>query len=586
MTERLLPRIQSPQDVRALPESELPRLCEELREDIVSVCGRVGGHLGASLGAVELIVALHRVFHTPEDALVFDVGHQTYAHKLLTGRRERMDSLRQAGGIAPFLDPRESPYDALAAGHASTAVSAGLGMLQGRRLRGLPGHVVAVVGDGSLTGGLTFEGLNNTGGTHLPLVVLLNDNQMSISANVGAIPALLRTPETRGFFEGLGFAYLGPVDGHDLGALLRVLGEARASSRPVVVHALTQKGRGFPPAEEDLRTRGHAMGPYEWRDGKLVRSRGGHRTFSEAFASELDMLMARDARVVVVTPAMLEGSALVALQRRYPERVFDVGIAEQHAVTFCAGLAATGLRPVCAIYSTFLQRAYDQIIHDVCLPGLPVLFAVDRAGLVGADGATHQGAYDVASLRPVPGLTLLAPVTGEDLPGMIATALALDGPSLIRFPRGTLPESLPESLAAPEARVTGARWVKRAPRARLTFITLGPFALSAWEAAAEAPDWSVLDARVVAPLDEAAVLEAAACGLLVVAEEGTTRGGLGGAVLELLAARRVSARVTLLGLPDTFVPHGDARVQRAELGLDAAGFRQAAQALLAEERVS
>lgn len=584
MTERLLPRIHAPKDVRALPESELPRLCEELREDIISLCGRVGGHLGASLGAVELIVALHRVFHSPQDALVFDVGHQTYAHKLLTGRRSRMITLRQAGGIAPFLDPRESPHDALAAGHASTAVSAALGMLQGRRLRGLSGHAVAVVGDGSLTGGLTFEGLNNAGGSHLPLVVVLNDNQMSISANVGAIPALLRTSGARAFFEGLGFTYLGPVDGHDLPALLHTLREARASSRPVVVHALTQKGRGFPPAEADLQTRGHAMGPYEWRDGKLVRSRGGQRTFSESFASAVDELMARDARVVTVTPAMLEGSALVALQRRFPERVFDVGIAESHAVTFCAGLAATGLRPVCAIYSTFLQRAYDQIIHDVCLPGLPVLFAVDRAGLVGADGATHQGAYDVASLRPIPGLTLMAPVTGEDVPAMLATAMALPGPSLMRFPRGTLPEWPPEVVSDAVSEVTGggrgARWLKRARTPRVTFITLGPLAVSALEAAAAEPDWSVVDARFVTPLDEAAVLEAAACGRVVVAEEGTVHGGLGSAVLEVLAARRVSARVACVGMPDAFVPHGDARVQRSELGLDAAGLRRAARALL------
>jgi 1-deoxy-D-xylulose-5-phosphate synthase len=579
--ERLLPRIHSPGDVRALPESELPRLCEELREDIVSLCGRVGGHLGASLGVVELVVALHRVFHSPQDALVFDVGHQTYAHKLLTGRRDRMGTLRQAGGVAPFLDPRESPHDALAAGHASTAVSAALGMLQGKRLRGQPGHVVAVVGDGALTGGLTFEGLNNTGGMHLPLVVVVNDNQMSISANVGAIPALLRTHEARAFFEALGFTYLGPVEGHDLGALTRALREARASTRPVVVHALTQKGRGFPPAEADIQTRGHAMGPYEWRDGKLVRSRGGQRTFSEAFAAVLDDAMARDARVVAVTPAMLEGSALVGLKLRYPERVFDVGIAESHAVTFCAGLAASGLRPVCAIYSTFLQRAYDQLIHDVCLPGLPVMFAVDRAGLVGADGATHQGTYDVASLRPVPGLTLMAPVVGEDLAAMFATALALPGPSLLRFPRGTLPP-LPAELHPGPGPVSGARWLKRAERARVCFITLGPLGLNALEAAAPEPDWSVLDARFVSPLDEATVLEAAACGRVVVVEEGTTHGGLGSAVLELLAARGVSARVKLLGMPDTFVPHGDARVQRAELGLDAAGLRRAALALLAE----
>ncbi|WP_163998313.1 1-deoxy-D-xylulose-5-phosphate synthase [Pyxidicoccus caerfyrddinensis] len=575
----VLARIASPSDVRALPEAELPALCEELREDIISLCGRVGGHLGASLGAVELIVALHRVFHSPTDALLFDVGHQAYAHKLLTGRRERMHTLRQAGGLAPFLDPRESPHDALLAGHSCTAVSAALGMLEGRRVLGKRGHVVAVLGDGGLTGGLTFEGLNNAGGSHLPLVVVLNDNQMSISANVGAIPALLRTRGARTFFEGLGFTYVGPVDGHDLGALVHALREAKVSSRPVVVHALTLKGKGFPPAEADAQTRGHAMGPYEWRDGKLVRSRKGQRTFSEAFAAVLEDAMAKDSRVVAVTPAMLEGSALNELKARFPDRVHDVGIAEQHAVTFSAGLAAAGARPVCAIYSTFLQRAYDQVIHDVCLPGLPVVFAVDRAGLVGADGATHQGTYDVASLRPLPGLQLWSPMVGEDLAPMLATALAAPHPSVLRFPRGTLPP-LPPDVFAGEAPLAGARWLRRAERPRLTLVTLGPLGIAALEVARSEPGWSVLDARCASPLDEAALLEAAACGHVVVVEEGTTRGGLGGAVLELYAARGVTPRVRLVGLPDTFVPHGDARVQRAELGLDAAGLLRAGRELL------
>ncbi|QSQ25058.1 1-deoxy-D-xylulose-5-phosphate synthase [Pyxidicoccus parkwayensis] len=575
----VLARIASPSDVRALPEAELPALCADLREDIISLCGRVGGHLGASLGAVELIVALHRVFHSPTDALLFDVGHQAYAHKLLTGRRERMHTLRQAGGVAPFLDPRESPHDALLAGHASTAVSAALGVLEGRRMLGRRGHVVAVLGDGGLTGGLTFEGLNNAGGSHLPLVVVLNDNQMSISANVGAIPALLRTRGARAFFEGLGFTYVGPVDGHDLSALVHALREAKASSRPVVVHALTLKGKGFPPAEADAQTRGHAMGPYEWRDGKLVRSRKGQRTFSEAFAAVLEDAMARDSRVVAVTPAMLEGSALNELKARFPDRVHDVGIAEQHAVTFSAGLAAAGARPVCAIYSTFLQRAYDQVIHDVCLPGLPVVFAVDRAGLVGADGATHQGAYDVASLRPMPNLHLWSPVVGEDLEPMLATALASPQPSVIRFPRGTLPP-LPPELHPGEAPLMGARWLRRAERPRLTLVTLGPVGLVALEAVRSEPDWSVLDARCASPLDEAALLEASACGCVVVVEEGTTRGGLGSAVLELYAARGVTPRVRLVGMPDAFVPHGDARVQRAELGLDAAGLLKAGRELL------
>lgn len=579
----LLARIASPSDVRALPESDLPQLCAELREDIITVCGKVGGHLGASLGAVELIVALHRVFHSPTDAILFDVGHQTYAHKLLTGRRERMHTLRQAGGVAPFLDPRESPHDALLAGHSCTAVSAALGVLEGRRLMGHRGHVVAVLGDGGLTGGLTFEGLNNAGGSPLPLVVVLNDNQMSISANVGAIPSLLRTRGARDFFQGLGFTYLGPVDGHDLEALIRALREARASHRPVVVHALTLKGKGFPPAEADAQTRGHAMGPYEWRDGKLVRSRGGHRTYSEALASALEEAMARDPRVVAVTPAMLEGSALNALKARFPDRVHDVGIAEQHAVTFCAGLAAAGARPVCCIYSTFLQRAYDQIIHDVCLPGLPVVFAVDRAGLVGADGATHQGTYDVASLRPLPGLTLWAPVVGEDFGPLLATALEAPHPSVIRFPRGTLPP-LPVEVHVEAAPVRGARWLVRAEKPRLTLVTLGPLGLAALEAARQEPGWSVLDARGLSPLDEAALLEAASHGAVVVVEEGTVRGGLGSAVLELYAARGVSPRVHLLGMPDAFVPHGDARVQRAELGLDAAGMLRAGRALLEGSR--
>lgn len=575
----VLSGVTSPAELRALPEDALPGLCAALREAIITLCGRVGGHLGASLGAVELVVALHRVFHTPQDALLFDVGHQAYAHKLLTGRRERMHTLRQAGGIAPFLDPRESPHDALAAGHACTAISAALGLLAGRRQLGHRGHVVAVVGDGALTGGLSFEGLNNAGGSHLPLVVLVNDNQMSISANVGAIPALLRTRSARAFFESLGFTYLGPVDGHDLGALTQALREAKASGRPVVVHALTKKGRGFPPAEADEQTRGHAMGPYEWRDGKLVRSRGGLPTFSEAFAAVLGEALERDPRVVAVTPAMLEGSALTGLKARFPDRVHDVGIAEQHAVTFCAGLAAAGARPVCVVYSTFLQRAYDQVVHDVCLPGLPVVFALDRAGLVGADGATHQGAYDVSFLRPLPGLTQWAPVVGEDLAPLLTTALQAPGPSVLRFPRGTLP-ALPPELVTGDAPVSGARWLKRAATPRLTLVTLGPLGLAALEAVRDEPDWSVLDARRAWPLDAAALLEAAEGGHVVVAEEGTTRGGLGSAVLELYAAEGVGPRVRLLGMPDVFLPHGDARVQRAQLGLDAAGLRRAGRALL------
>ncbi len=569
---RLLDSIDSPKAVRALQPAQLPQLCAELRDEIVSVCGLVGGHLGASLGAVELVVALHRVFRSPVDRLVFDVGHQAYAHKLLTGRRTRMSTLRQAHGLAPFLDPSESEHDALLAGHACTAISAALGILEGKVQQGQVGQVVAVVGDGALTGGLSFEGLNNTGYGARPLKIVVNDNGMSISKNVGAVERLLRT-DARRFFEALGLVYLGPVDGHDLSAMVEVLQDARACRRPVVVHALTEKGRGFEPAEADPATKGHAMGPWELRDGKLVRSRGGLTTFSDAFAAALERRMAVEPKLVVVTPAMLEGSSLVGLKERYPERVIDVGIAEPHAVTFAAGLARAGLKPVVCLYSTFLQRAYDQVVHDVALPGLRVIIAVDRAGLVGADGATHQGAFDIGLMRAIPEVHFAAATVGRDLDELLGLALDRPGPSVIRFPRGTLPAE-PEGLPS----AAGARWLRRVPGAELTFVTLGPLGLLALEASRSKP-WNVLDA-VALPLDEAPLLEAAQ-GPIITAEEGIVRGGLGSAVLEVLALRGVATRVRLLGLPsDRFIRHGEARAQRAELGLDLAGLERAAHEVL------
>ncbi|HZA51513.1 MAG TPA: 1-deoxy-D-xylulose-5-phosphate synthase, partial [Myxococcaceae bacterium] len=551
---RLLDRVHTPSELRALPDEALPALCAELREEIVRICGKVGGHLGASLGAVELIVALHRVFKSPRDRIVFDVGHQAYAHKILTGRRERMDTLRQEGGVAPFLDPEESPHDAFGAGHACTAVSIALGMLEAKAGLGEDGHVVAVIGDGSLTGGLTFEALDNAASARAPLVIVLNDNQMSISRNVGAVSRLLGGPEARGFFEALGLSYLGPIDGHDLSALIAAFRETRRTYRPIVVHARTEKGKGFPEAEADPHTRGHAMGPYEWRDGKLVRSRHGHRTFSETFALALEEAMARDPRVVAVTPAMIEGSALGAIRARFPDRLYDVGIAEQHAVAFSAGLAAGGMRPVCAIYSTFLQRAIDQLIHDVCLPRTPVVLAVDRAGLVGADGATHQGAFDVAFLRAIPHLTVMAPVVGEDVAPLLEAGLALPGPSAIRFPRLTVPE-VPLDFPTAFASVSGARWLKRADEPELGIIALGHPALAALQAARGRPGWSVLDVRYASPIDRGAVLEAARAGRIVTVEEGVVRGGIGSAVLEILAEAGLAARVRTLGLPHAFVRH-------------------------------
>lgn len=568
---KVLDRVDSLQALRALPASELPALCEALREEIVTVCGRVGGHLGASLGTVELIVALHRVFRSPVDRLVFDVGHQAYAHKLLTGRRAAMPTLRQAGGLAPFLDPAESEHDAFAAGHACTALSVALGIVEAKRALAQPGDAVAIVGDGSLTGGLTFEALNNAGASDRPVKLVLNDNGMSISRNVGAVERML-TDAPRAFFESLGFVYLGPVDGHDLDALHESLTQLRRCEKPVVAHVRTQKGRGFAPAEADAATRGHAMGPWELRDGKLVRSRGGQQTWTEAFADALGEAMAGDARLVAVTPAMLQGSSLVALKTRFPDRVFDVGIAEQHAVTFAAGLAHAGLRPVVCIYSTFLQRALDQLIHDVALTGLPVIFAVDRAGLVGADGATHQGAFDLAMLRSVPGLALHAPTFATDLAPLLSSAIARGGPVAIRFPRGTLPDA-----AAPQTPPDAPRWLQRPSAPTATFVCLGPLTLAALEAANGQP-WAVVDAGVL-PLHPSLIEAFANGGPIITVEEGTTRGGLGAAVLEAGATP-----VLRLGMPeDTFIRHGDARTQRRELGLDADGLRAAALAFLAKQ---
>lgn len=569
----VLERVQSPRDLRALPASELGALCAELRQEIIEVCGRVGGHLGASLGAVELIVALHRVFRTPVDRLVFDVGHQAYAHKLLTGRRGRMGTLRQEGGLSPFLDPQESEHDAFGAGHACTAVSVAVGMAEGLRRCGAPGHVVAIVGDGALTGGLSFEGLNHA--VQAGLTVVVNDNRMSISQNVGAVAQLLQG-DARRFFESLGFVYLGPLDGHDVSALEAELRRARDSMKAVVLHVVTEKGRGFAPAEADPRTRGHAMGPWEWRDGKLVRARPGLTTWSDAFAATLAVRMRRDPRVVAITPAMLEGSSLTSLHAEFPGRVFDVGIAEQHAVAFAAGLASAGARPVVCIYSTFLQRAYDQLVHDVALPGLPVVLAVDRAGLVGADGATHQGAFDLSFLRALPGLAVTAPVFADDLPELLERALGARGPLAIRFPRGVVGPARPAGTGVASL---AARWLARVEQPELTFITSGGCGLHALEASSDRR-WSVLDAQDVANLSLEPLREAAR-GAIVTVEEGTTRGGLGAAVLERLAAEGLTPRIRLVGLPaDRFVRHGEANAQRRALGLTAEGLRATAQALL------
>lgn len=575
----LLDSIQTPADLRRLREADLPALCAELRGELVAACAVAGGHLGGSLGAVELVVSLHRAFDTPHDLLVFDTGHQAYAHKLLTGRREAMARLRQAGGAAGFLDRQESAFDAWGAGHASTGISAAVGLCEAAARRGERRRVVAMVGDGALTGGLAFEGLENVG--RRDLILVLNENGMSIAPNVGGVARMLANGP-KAFFEALGLTYLGPVDGHDPVALARVLDEAKALRGPVLVHARTQKGKGFALAEADAQTRGHAMGPFDAAGQPLKKA--GAPSFTDVFAEALGQHMARDERVVAVTAAMPDGTGLAQVARRFPDRVFDVGIAEAHAVTFAAAMAAGGLRPVVAIYSTFLQRALDSVIHDVCLQNLPVTFAIDRAGLVGGDGATHQGAFDLAYLRAVPNLVLMAPSDENELRSALATALEHPGPLALRFPRGAgpgaVPEPVPRQIPVGESRIAH----RAAVQPDATVLALGPSAHDAARAArsleAEGIHVTVVDARFAKPLDARAILEAAALGPLLTVEHAALAGGFGSAVLELLEAEGRTAKVKRLGFPDRFVPHGNPAAQLAQLGLDAQGIAAAVRALL------
>jgi 1-deoxy-D-xylulose-5-phosphate synthase len=619
---RLLDRIDSPSDLKKLSLDELPALCQELRDEIIQTCAKNGGHLGSSLGAVEINVALHYVFDSPRDKIVWDVGHQAYAHKLLTGRRDRFRTIRQPGGLAGFPERDESEHDAFGVGHASTAVSAALGMIEGMRLAGDPGKAVAVLGDGALTGGVAFEGLNQVGYLGRQMLVVLNDNEMSISPNVGALSEwfskkfasrtynrwrhsvkdfLAKLPKgaeaievirhginatkalvTPGIlFEGLGFHYVGPVDGHDVKGLVEALTKLTSFDAPVLLHAMTQKGKGYEPAENDLATRGHGLSFFDVATGKPTKkaSKGYTDLFADALCEELE----RNEKVVAITAAMLEGTGLAKAKLRFPERTYDVGIAEQHAVTFAAGLACEGVRPVVAIYSTFLQRAYDQIIHDVALQRLPVTFVLDRGGVVGADGKTHQGAFDLAYLRCVPNLVVMAPSDENELRHMLHTALAHDGPAALRFPRGAglgvALDPVPRVLELGKGRL--ARAVAGKPDVCVVAIgsTVRPAVTAAEALAASGLAVSVVDARFAKPLDEELVVaEALRAGRLLTVEEGCLPGGFGSAVLEALERRGLVGEglaVRRLGLPDRFVTHGDQAKQRAELGLDADGIARA-----------
>ena len=608
MTDILLDRIDSPADLRKLTPADLPQLAGELREFLVNSVGKTGGHLASNLGTVELTIALHYVFDTPRDRIVWDVGHQTYPHKILTGRRAAMASLRQAGGIAGFPRRAESEYDAFGAGHSSTSISAALGMAEAFHQHGSGQRAVAVIGDGAMTAGMAFEALNNAGATDLPLLVVLNDNDMSISPNVGALNNYLArlmsgkfyaaakrasdkvlsvappirelarraeehmkgmvTPGT--LFEEFGFNYIGPIDGHDLDVLVETLKNIRALSGPQFLHVVTRKGKGYAPAETNPCLY-HGVGRFD-PDAGVAEKCGDNPTYTQIFGDWLCDMAAADSRLVGITPAMREGSGLVRFSQEYPKRYFDVGIAEQHALTYAAGLACEGMKPVVAIYSTFLQRAYDQLIHDIALQNLPVMLAIDRAGLVGADGPTHAGSFDLSYLRCVPNMLIAAPSDENECRRLLTTAFLHDGPSAVRYPRGS---GIGAALEPGLEPLPVGRGVLRRNGRDVAFIAFGSLVAPAL-AAADALDATVVDMRFVKPLDTELLRDLAhRHRLLVTLEENAVAGGAGDAVAAALAAFGLVIPVLQLGLPDRFIEHGDPQAMLAACGLDAAGIAAA-----------
>jgi len=612
----LLQKINNASELRQLERRQLKQLADELRAFVLDSVSSTGGHLSSNLGTVELTIALHYVFDTPEDRIVWDVGHQTYPHKILTGRREAMKSLRQLGGISGFPRRSESPYDTFGTAHSSTSISAALGMATAARIKGEQRRCIAVIGDGAMSAGMAFEAMNNAGATDVELLVILNDNEMSISPPVGALTNYLArllsgriystarrasehllkrvprvwelarraeehfkgmvTPST--LFEEFGFNYIGPIDGHDLDALIPTLGNIKKLKGPQFLHVVTRKGQGYKLAEDDPVLY-HGPGKFDLAEG-IKKSDGAKPTYSQIFGDWLCDTAAADERLVAITPAMREGSGMVEFSEAYPARYFDVGIAEQHAVSFAAGLACEGLRPVVAIYSTFLQRGYDQLIHDVAIQNLPVLFALDRAGLVGGDGATHNGAFDFAYLRCVPNLTVMAPADEEECRRMLTTGFQLGTPAVVRYPRGAGPggvtpgrELLPLPVGKGELRRQG-RGV-----ALLAFGALLAPAL----AAADELDATVANMRFVKPLDLELVTRIAETHeLLVTLEEHATMGGAGSAVCEALAGMGLERRVLLLGLPDRFIDHGDHARLLASVGLDRDGILKSVRAVMSE----
>jgi 1-deoxy-D-xylulose-5-phosphate synthase len=604
----LLGRVNTPTDLRRLPEAELTALAMEMRRYLIETLGRIGGHFAANLGTVELSIALHRVFDTPQDRLVWDVGHQAYPHKMLTGRRARLETIRRHGGLHPFLARDESEFDVFGAGHSSTSISAATGIAAAAKLKGEKRRVVAIIGDGGMSAGMAFEALNHLGHLGLDVLVVYNDNDMSISENVGALrdysarlvrklgltaPHSARTPREPGsegednlahldrpgtLFETLGFRYLGPVDGHDLGAMTGALERLKDARGPQLLHVITVKGKGFEPAELDP-IKYHGVTQFDPVTGDFPSKKAGRPSYTQVFGEWLCDAAEKFPEMVAITPAMREGSGLVEFSQKYPSRYFDVGIAEQHAVTLAAGMAVEGLKPVVAIYSTFLQRAYDQLIHDVAIQNLPVVFALDRGGLVGADGATHHGAFDLSFLRCIPNMVVMAPSDELECRRMLSTGLTLDRPSAVRYPRGTgtgveFKRDL-ETLVVGKARVVREAHGRRRPRvAILAFGTMVHVALEA----AEILDAAVVDMRFIRPLDTGMILEQAnETDLLVTLEDNARLGGAGSAVNEVLLAQHHTVPVLNLGLPDQFVEHGTREELLAQCGLDGAGVLRSIQ---------
>ena len=623
----ILDGITEPRLLKRLSMHELELLASELRVRIIETCAANGGHLAPSLGVVELSIALHRVFDSPTDKIVWDVGHQAYAHKLLTGRNAAFGTLRTMGGLSGFPKRAESPHDSFGVGHSSTSISAALGLAVARDLKGGGNKVLAVIGDGSMTGGIAYEALNHAGELNKDLVVILNDNEMSISENVGALSNLLSRTITSEFvhkakkeleafleglpmfgrsalqiakraeeslkglftpgmlFEAFGFEYIGPIDGHNIPLLLETLENVKRFDDAVLIHVLTKKGKGYKPAETNPSLF-HGVGPFDAATGKVLKGKGGAASYTGVFGETIKRLALENEKIVAVTAAMPDGTGLSPFAKEFPDRFFDVGIAEQHAITFAAGLAAEGFRPVVALYSSFLQRGFDQLCHDVCLQDLPVLFAIDRAGVVGSDGPTHHGVFDLSYLRQLPGLTVMAPKDENELQHMLATALSLDGPSAIRYPRGP-------GLGVPMDQILTSLQIGKGELLRQgkdgAILAIGTMVQPAMQAAAalalEGLELAVMNARFVKPLDRELILTLADTGMLFTVEENALQGGFGTAILELIEQSGVTGvKVTRLGFPDSFVEQGEQAELKAAYGLDQAGIAQSIRNTMAAGR--